>query len=305
MPILIGGAVQRGEQPYVIALAPGQWYYPPPGNYQAALGAHTQLEFWDWQRQQWFIVGSAGAAKMFLTDGYNWRIRNNSQSVASTTITGAGTSGTNGIGTAATGVTISAGAAPANGQAATFFPVVGGAVGAPTITSAGSGLAAPPILIVQPPPVGGRQATMDCTISGGAISGVTLVDAGAGYTAVPQVLVLPQLGSYAGAKPPSPGDSLPTLGNVDVSNLVINWNPVFGASFQNLGAFTTLPVITAGALINSGTLTGIGIIQPGIGYSVAPTLSITGGSTMTATAALYTGTAYDDTTWLYPGAVAT
>jgi len=307
MSVRLGGAFQIGEQPYQVPLAGGAAYYIPEGNYTAVLGPYTALEFWDWQQQQWTVIsgpqtyGTTGSYPMaFLTDGYNYRLRNVSGTVKSTSITGAGSAGTNGIGTAATGVTIGVTAAPSTGITASFFPIVGGQIGSSaTITAAGSGLVAPPLLVVQPPPPGGIQATMTCVVTAGAVSAVTVVNQGAGYTAVPQVLVVPQLPSYAGATPPSPG-TLPVLGTQDFGTLVTQWNPVFGAYFKNIGAFTTLPVITAGALAGSGTLTGIGIFLPGIGYTSAPTLTITGMTSATATASLWGGTLANDTSYLYP-----
>ena len=279
----LGGAFTFGESPISVSLGSGGVYYPPPGNYYFTLPTNLLFQVWNPLEQYWYTISNANNATV---DGVNYRFLNATGicTVASFT---AGSGATNGIGQAATGVTLAASAPGANGIQATLFPIVGGAIGTPTITTAGAGLVEPPVLIVAAPPKGGRRALLTCTISAGAVNGVTVVDAGAGYTAVPQVWVIPQLGGVASDTPPSPGAAA-TFGS---SPLIV---PVGTGNFYtliNAGAFSTLPVITAGALTGSGTLTGAVVINPGSLYTGTPTVTVTGAGAATVTLSAVTAAA--------------
>ncbi len=278
-PFPVPGIVNGGG---VVSLSSGEVFYPPAGNYIVSCGDQSVLQFWDSVSQLWRNFGPPGANAMnFATDGYNWRLFNASGVVVGTTITNAGTTGTNGIGATATGASVSFGAAPTNGRFATGYPIVGGAINTTiAITQAGSGFLTPPLLIIDPPPPGGIQATAVCriTVSTGAIAAVTVVNAGAGYAAVPNVTIIPQptpyqggpSGSFAAGANPPPGLVFPACaapGNQNTSAT---------------GAQLTVNATLAG----SGTLTGIVIVDPGQLYTGTsiPTVTITGVGAAAATA---------------------
>ena len=257
----------------VLQLAPGQSIFPPAGKYEFTSSLVSLIQNWDPQEQSWRSYGGLGPtadAQDFETDGYNWRIFNSSGVVVGAQITAAGSGATNGIGSTATGATVSLGAAPANGIAAVMYPVVGGMIGSSaTITNAGAGLVAPPLLVCDPPPVGGVTATMYVSqLSSGTIGAVTVLNQGAGYTSIPNVKVIPQFGGYMGQYvPPDQSIALPVQGPTSLSQ-----------SIGNVGAFTTMPIITAQAITGSGTLTALGIQNNGWLYTgtSVPTITLGG-----------------------------
>lgn len=120
------------------------------------------------------------------SDGGNFRLANLTGCPVGALITNAGTLYTNGIGSAATGLTVTASAG-----GSVWVPVIGGAINSTvTITAGGTGYLYPPNLVFDAPPVGGIQATGYCTISGGAINAVTVTNQGAGYVTAPAVTLI-------------------------------------------------------------------------------------------------------------------
>lgn len=290
----IGGAfplptAQLVEGGGAIALASGAMWYPPAGEYFIIMGANTNFEVWDPIAQQWRQV--TASPDWSSIDGVNWRLRNVSGTVTSTTITGAGSGMTNGIGFAATGVTIIGTAA--GGVAATFAAIIGGSVQAPTITQGGSGFLVAPLIVIDPPPAGGIQATAVATISVGAITAITMVNVGAGYTATPNFWIIPQTNQYQGG--PAAGVA---AGVIPPSGLVFPSNAVPG----NQATGATGAQLTSNALIGSGTLTGIKIISFGSAMTSSPTLTVTAatGSAGTATSTVANTTPVTDTSFVQP-----
>ena len=288
----IGGAfplptAQLVEGGGAIALASGATWYPPAGEYFVVMGTNTVFEYFDPIAQQWRAV--TASPDYISVDGVNWRLRNTSGTVSSTAITGAGSGGVNGIGTAATGATIVGTAA--GGVAATFVPIIGGSVQAPTITQGGSGFLVVPLIVIDPPPAGGIQATAVATISAGAITAITMVTVGAGYTASPNFWIIPQTNQYQGG--PEAGVA---AGIIPPSGLVFPSNAVPGN--QSTGA--TGAQLTSNALTGSGTLTGIKIITNGSGMTSSPTLTVTGAGAGTATATVANTTPVTDTSFVQP-----
>lgn len=282
----IGGAfpfplAQVSEGGGVIQLPSGGIFYPPPGEWLCTTGNNTLMQWFDPINQLWRSVQQPAVQGQYIsTDGYNYRLFNASGVVMGALITNAGSGGTNGIGSVATGVNVTF-AAPASGQVnqtATGYAVVGGSVAAPTISQAGSGFLTAPMIVIDPPPPGGIQATAVATInSTGGISAITMVNVGGGYTASPNFWIIPQFGSYAGG--PSGGVAagvLPPPGIIFPSNAV--------PGNQNIGS--TGAQLTSVALTGSGTLTGIVIINPGNLYTgtTIPVVTITGCGTAAATA---------------------
>jgi len=282
----IGGAfpfpiAQVAEGGGVITLSSGGVFYPPPGEWLVTTGNTTILQWYDPINQIWRSVQQPAVQGQYIsTDGYNYRLLNCSGIVIGYNITAAGTGGTNGIGSVATGVSVVVGA-PGSGQAnqtATAYPVVGGSVQAPTITQAGSGFLVPPNIVIDPPPPGGVQATAIASInSTGGISAITMVNVGAGYTASPNFWIMPQVGLYAGG--PSGGVA---AGAIPPPGLVWPGNAVPGN--QNIGP--TGAQLTSQPLTGSGTLTGIVSLTPGATYTgtTIPSVTISGGNLVGATA---------------------
>ena len=254
-----------------ITLASGALFYMPSGNYIMSTDANTIIEVWDPIETVWRTWITASNSESVYADGYNFRARNTTGAVSSTTIGNAGSGMTNGIGSVATGVSLSVAAAPTGFPTATLYPIVGGSVQAPTVAQAGSGFLTQPLVVIDPPPAGGIQATAVAALtSGGGIASITMVNVGAGYTASPNFWLIPQSLLYQGA--PSGGNA---AGPITPGGLVFPGNAVAG----NQNTSSTGAQLVSNALTGSGTLTGAIIIVPGGGYTTAsPTVTISGGA---------------------------
>lgn len=282
----LSGPVQFGQGGFPIPIGPGGIFFPPPGNYLLVLGPRCQLQYFDPNQLCWRVVAQPGRSYYLSeSDGYNFRIVNMSGVVAGTLITNAGSGAVNGIGSPATGVTVSFGAAPAGGVAAAAYPIVGGQINSVlNIVQAGSGFTVPPLLLIDPPPPGGIQATaVVTTLTAGAIGAVAVTNQGAGYVTAPNVYVIPQFATYQGvglpvnpATPtlsPPPGLATAVVGNNSYPNFLpfLQWPPAFPA--------TSGALITANpTLVGGGTLTGIVMSNFGAKYLGVspPTIVITG-----------------------------
>lgn len=268
-----------------VTLPSGGIFYPPSGNYVWSSGAVTQLQTFDPVQGAWITYADPLAGTCaFDCDGFNWRLINLSGTVQGALITNAGSGATNGIGSAATGVSVTFAAPASPGQTATAYPIVGGAVVAPTVSQAGSGFLVPPDVVIDPPPYGGIQATAICTLTapGGGIASVTMVNAGAGYSAVPNFYLLPQAGSYQGA--PQGGiaaGAFPPPGLVSPQNTVPSVAPIFLTGTGNA-------LLNAATLTGSGTVTAVGMILNGSLYTgtTIPAVTISGAGAAAATAVM-------------------
>ena len=274
----IGGAfplplAQVAEGGVRIALGSGGVWYFPPGEYIVTNDANTVVERWDPQEQVWAVFEPAVANNggFLSVDGFNFRLHNVTGVVSSNTIS-AGSGMTNGIGATATGVSIGYAVSNTTGYpTATGYVIVGGTIGAPTVTQAGSGFLVPPAIIIDPPPPGGIQATAIAVMTAAGSSGiasVTIVNAGAGYTSIPNFWIAPQPALYQGG--PSGGVA---AGTIPPPGLVFPANALSGN--QNTSA--TGAQLTGVALTGQGTITGVHMINSGGGYTGAPTVTITGG----------------------------
>jgi hypothetical protein len=283
----IGGAFPFGQVSVPIGLAGGEVWYPPPGNYYFELGNQTVVQVIDpinlcWRNVAW----PGGSGSIVSPDGYNFRLCNQSGVLTGALITNAGSAATaNGIGSAATGVVVSFGAAPTNGVAATAYPIVGGKLSGLTIAAGGSGFVMPPRILIDPPPIGGIQATATCTISGGAINGVTLQNPGAGYVNVPNVYIVPAFLTYQGVGVPvnavGPASIIPP-------GIIAGVQPPFlpNIQFQPAPASSNGASITVNGITGSLTLTGIVMTSYGVGYTgtTIPLITFTGITSAAATA---------------------
>jgi hypothetical protein len=291
----VGASVPYGLAPIPVPLASGEAFYPPSMQAIAVTGASTQVQWWDQAYQIWRVLVPVSGSGVVSFDGVNVRFVNITGAISVASFT-AGSGAANGIGSTATGVALAVSAPGANGRQALLFPVVGGALSAPAITSGGSGLLVPPLLIVSPPPAGGITAQMVCTISGGVLNTITQVVAGAGYTAPPLVTVVPQLAYYAGSIPPPPGVQA-TFGGSNFPAGNFTWPPW---QINNTGVFSTLPVITPGAITGGGTLTGVGLLDAGALYTGTPTVVATGAGAAAVTLNAVTAAANDTANFLQP-----
>lgn len=171
-----------------ITLQAGQTQILPAGTWWTLPGPYSSIQLFDPVTNIWRNNNDSqqGIQTLLDSDGVNFRIANLTGCPIGALITNASSGMTNGIGSAATGLTVT----PSAG-ASVWVPVVGGSINATiAITAGGSGYTYPPILVIDAPPVGGIQATAICTISAGAINTVTVINQGAGYTTAPNVAVL-------------------------------------------------------------------------------------------------------------------
>lgn len=172
-----------------LSLLPGETFVIPPGTWWVKTGPYTFLQWLDPVTNTWKVRPTAKETTDYVeSDGVNWRLANTTGCVMGAVITTGGATYTNGIGSTATGVTVTA-----SSGGSTWVPVVGGAIGATLATStgtttAGSGYTYPPICVIDAPPTGGLQATALVTaLSSGTIpvANVQVTNQGAGYTTAP------------------------------------------------------------------------------------------------------------------------
>ena len=272
-----------------LTLPPGGIFYPSRGNYIASTGNQTVIQQWNPIAGAWTVIGYTDQTMVpFTTDGSNVRLVNLSGVIVGAMISAAGSGGTNGIGAAATGVGVSIANSGATGsRAALAYPIVGGSVPAPTITTAGSAFLVPPMVVCDPPPAGGIQATFTCTLNNaGGIGSVTQATPGAGYAAngPPKFYIIPQSQFYQGAT--SGGVSAAPImvpGLIDPTMVPSN-TPAPGFNTANQSSSTPGALLTSNALTGSGTLTGIVPYDYGNLYTSVPAITITGCGAATATA---------------------
>lgn len=220
-------SLQAGQ---VLAIPAGTWIVGGQGDVCA-------VQWKDPVSCQWKPLTEVGApfGITVRSDGFNFRVANLSGVATGATPSAPGTGYTAG----STTVVPSAG----NSQ---WTAIVGGALGAVTITNGGSGYTIPPIVFVPAPPPCGIPASGRATLTAGAVTGITWDNPGAGYLFPPAVLLVP-----------SPND--PGIGVI-----------------QN----ATATVVLTGA----GTVTGVLLTSGGAPQATAPTLTIAGTGTGAAAA---------------------
>jgi hypothetical protein len=174
----------------ILSLPAGGVYLLPAGTFYIEPGPVTSLQFLDPVSNFWRTINSTPLAGGFNVDadGGNVRLANLTGCPIGALITNAGSAGvyTNGIGSTATGLTVT----PSAGGSV-WVPVVGGTNNSTvTITAAGSNYSFNPALVCSPPPQGGIQMTATAVVTAGSISTVTVVNQGAGYTAAATITVI-------------------------------------------------------------------------------------------------------------------
>ena len=289
-----------------ITLAAGQQLVIPAGIYTVVPGAYTSLQWLDPVSGLWRSINADTSEQPIVvdSDGGNFRLANLTGTPVGALITNAGTGYLNGIGTAATGVTIT----PSAGVSS-WVPVVGGAINSTVIlTSGGTNYQYPPVLVIGAPPQGGIQASATCTISAGAINAVTVTNQGAGYRTAPSITVLndsrdtqgsgavlavnPTLagsGTLTAMYPSNPGNpvtAVPTFtfapasttAATAVMNFVVTGLTVTGGGVAvpagSTGMFMPITVAGTRAANTAGPINDTGLTQPRPAFV---TLTITGG----------------------------
>lgn len=176
-----------------IALAPGESWVVPRGDWMISLGLYLTLQYLDPVTNTWHIASSEAynrGAIYVRGDGFNIRVAN---LLGCPVIAVVAALGSNYV---QASTTISQ--TPGNG---TWVPVVGGAlaVSGGTLVSNGAGYGVAPIVLIPAPPgptnnangVGGVQASAWAAIASGTVSGVTLNNPGAGYPSAPTAVIVP------------------------------------------------------------------------------------------------------------------
>jgi hypothetical protein len=221
-PVLVGAALtpvsnqvplQAGQS---LIIAAGTWIIAGAGDVSA-------VQYLDPLSGQWLNLTTPGAPFTIIvrSDGVNFRVANLSGVVTGATVTTPGS----GYNQATTVVTPSAGTSQ-------WQAVVGGALGAVTITSGGAyGL--PPMVVVPAPPSPGIAAVGIATLTGGAVTGVTWLNPGAGYTFPPPIAFVP-----------SPNDTT-AIQAASATTVLAGAGTVTGVFLKNAGASAAaLPTLT-------------------------------------------------------------
>jgi len=148
----------------------------------------------------------------------------------------------------------------------TIFPITAGSINSYiTVSGSGSGYNSSSCYITFARPSSGITATANLIISGGTITGVTVTNPGSGYIAPP---VITQTG-------PGSGITLTTTLGSGINIAVIN-----GGSGYTNGSSVIIPAPPLGVqavatiIVSGGIITGVTVTNPGSGYSIAPTLTI-------------------------------
>lgn len=176
-----------------LALAPGESWVVPRGDWLISLGFYLVLQYLDPVTNTWHISASESynrGASYVRGDGFNIRVANLLGCPTGSVVAA--------LGSAYVQASTTIVQTPGNG---TWVPVVGGALAAvaQTTLTSGGGYAVAPIVLIPAPPgptnnangVGGVQATGYAVIASGTVSGVTLNNPGAGYPSVPVAVIVP------------------------------------------------------------------------------------------------------------------
>jgi hypothetical protein len=256
-----------------LALAPGDTFVVPAGDWIVGLGMYMVLQFLDPLTGAWVTAsGAAWHRGMMLVsaDGFTVRIANLTGTVVSAAVVVGGTGYVQAT-TTITAIGAFVGAAP------TLLPIVGGAVGLTgtftvDVPTKGGGYGVAPFVMIPPPPpavtnangVGGIQASAIAVIASGTISSISITNPGAGYPTAPPCVVVP-----------SPFDPNLSVGitNATVSLSLTSSGVIMGAVVTNNGS--PLPngslgsvTLTIGGAGTSGSLTA-NVMQTVVSASIS------------------------------------
>ena len=247
------------------ALAPGDSFVLPAGDWYVTLGMYNILQFLDPVTGVW-VIGSGAAfnrGQLFTkSDGFNCRIANLTGCVISASIINGGTNYVQAT------TTITAIGTFGNGVAPTILPIVGGALGLTgtytiDVPTAGAGYGVAPLVVIPPPPpaqnnangVGGIPATAIAVIgSTGTISSISITNPGAGYPSAPTAVIIP-----------SPFDPNLSVGITQAS---------VAFSLTSAGVIMGALVTNNGAPLNNGSLASVTLSVGGAGASASLTANV-------------------------------
>jgi hypothetical protein len=153
----------------------------------------------------------------------------------------------------------------------------GGILDALTLGNGGSGYTVAPTVVISGG--GGSGATATATINtSGAVTSVTITNVGTGYTAAPSISF-----TGGGAQPGTAATaSVSISSSIQAVNTTINTTSSGGAGYNM--TFTPAVLVVGGggtgATVNpvwtGGVLTSVTIVNPGSGYTAAPTIALAG-----------------------------
>lgn len=246
MALVFGGSgvtsTLRGQPSNSISLAAGNTFLIPPGTWMVGLGSVSTLQEFDTISGAWRTCSAqlGDGVAWVDSDGNNYRIANLSGCVVGALLTNGGSGFT------------SAPVATASSGTAVFSCVMGPCLSTTvTITNAGTNYTYPPIVQIQAPPPGGIQATGHATLSGSTVGSVVIDNQGAGYSAgAPTITLLND-----------PRELTPQ-----------------GSNFTGVSAVTTgVNAAASAALIASGSVCGIVVLDHGKPLTSVPTIAFAGG----------------------------
>ena len=195
-PITYAGQLPSPNLPVSFSLAAGASWTVPNGIFAIRTGAQTSIQAYDPVTGLWRSLSPhpGDNATQVFSDGTNYRVINVSGTIQGVKISNAGTSYTQSTTTATF-------AAPASGNTAKGYPVVGGSLTF-AVTTGGSGYTNPVLTVSNPVTLGGTPgyivpAKIRATLSSGAISAITVDFAGSGYVKAPTVTITDPTGTGA------------------------------------------------------------------------------------------------------------
>lgn len=243
-----------------LALAPGDTFVVPAGDYTISLGMYLVMQFLDPVTNVWTLAPGAAWQRglLFLSsDGFNIRIANLTGCVVSAAVINGGTGYVQAT-TTITAIGAFTGAAP------TILPIVGGAlaVAGGTLIANGAGYGVAPLVMIPPPPpaqsnangVGGIPATAIAVIASGTVSSISIVNPGAGYPSAPVAVIVP-----------SPFD--PNL-NTGITAATVTF------SLASAGAIMGALVTNSGSPLPNGSLASVTLSIGGAGASGSLTANV-------------------------------
>jgi hypothetical protein len=268
-----------------VTLQAGEVLLIPSGTFLVTPGKYSFIQYLDPISTRWITYDTITAKTIqVISDGGNFRLANLTGTPIGANITNAGSGYTNGVGTVATGLTIT----PSAGSS-TWVPVVGGAVNTSvTSAAAGANYTYPPHVIIDAPPTGGLQATGYCTLSGTGVTSVTITNQGAGYSSAPAITFLSDFRDSTGS-----GASYTTAltGSGTLTALYPSNN---GTALTAAPTFTFSPAsTTAATAVMNFSVTGYTVSAAGTTYTapvlVGSSTELVGGTSILTNPAYTTG----------------
>lgn len=268
-----------------LELQAGAVFYIPSGTYNIKHGGNTTIQTLDPVMGVWRPAGNdSGNWVQVDSDGFNYRLANQTGCPVAAVVTTAGTGYTS-------APTVTAGAGSSKLQA-----IMGAAISTTvTVANGGSNYTYPPMVNISPPPAPGYAATAYCTLSAGAVSTVTVTDQGAGYTSPPQISVINDpregLNGVAVGSGAQLTTALSTLQTVTGVIVLDHGIPITGGTVPALTFTGGGGASAAATLVMEWTVTSYAVTNGGSGYNGQVEVT-TIGTGIPTTAAAYTNPDY-------------